>query len=438
VDDSVVFLLMLAIILALTVKHWVNGFLFILFFICTIRLIQDRPAVLFRSLCDLTVTVCLAAPFLAVAIGQIMRFELLPREFDAPSRLLLAVPVFLFLRSRGLEATKHLDIALGSAIILAFFLVDDFESQRFGGRFATVIADTNTFGSYLAIFTVLTFNYLLNPIQNSLKIFRKIFLFSALALGMYLVFYSQSRGAWIALFFGFFLMAAFAIKDRRLFPIFFISFVTTAGVFIIVSTPILKDRAISIFQETAAVSQPTSQESSIIHREQMSEATQETAAVFQPTSQESSFIHRARMSEAALLLIKEKWLSGYGDRGYASSLESAEFQDKFTSETLSILKGSGPHNEFLGRFLQSGVWGFLGVLLVVLIPLNIFLESLKHRSCGAPNSRAGILFITTLFVLMFSTEPFALRFTASLNGLLLVIFLSASLKKKLDLVESER
>lgn len=83
---------------------------------------------------------------------------------------------------------------------------------------------------------------------------------------------------------------------------------------------------------------------------------------------------RFDMWENAILGIQEKPILGWGSKGYIE-LKKQQVANKTMAK--STLHFNDTHNQYLDSFVKRGFVGFLGLILIVLVPLQFFLKKMK-------------------------------------------------------------
>jgi O-antigen ligase len=190
----------------MTLRGWTNYFVFILLLLAIIHFVtKSRTPPTHKNqaqehrLATWAIIFTLASPILAIFFSQLFRGEFTSSAFDGPSRFLLAVPVFLYLKDRSFNFTKIIEwtIPISLIICLGAYLLNPAASEEWGGRAATYFVDTITFGVYCLIlgFICLASIKINDEKESALLTILKII---GLAIGFYLAIQSQSRSAWTA------------------------------------------------------------------------------------------------------------------------------------------------------------------------------------------------------------------------------------------------
>lgn len=401
----------------LSVPHWINAALFLLAILLPIHktLLADQTREgSYKTKQSQLILVAFLAPIVAVLLGQSLRGIWQWSDYDAPARLLLGSVVYTVLAKTVRPSASNVASALAIGLILALAVlplgVTPEAIQRWSGRFATTLSDTNTFGSYVGLIVSLTICLILFslPHKDHNKLSKWSLRWLALipvGIGVWALIGSQSRGAWIS-FAGVLSAVTWVLfsHSRRA--------VTTGLLVMTICIAI----AVSLATSNGALWRLES----IWH---------ELWAAFQGHYRTDSASVRIQMYQVALDLFWAAPFTGYGDLGYKLALESTVLKSQYPPEVLNMLGGAGPHSEIFGRALQSGLWGVVGVILHFGIPSWIFWKNgqVDRSSLGRVINRTGLVLMTYLILVQFTIE-FTLKHTASFNALILALLLAVSVK----------
>lgn len=398
-----IFLAFAAPVFFLSIGRWISGCYYLLFLASIAWIIREKPQ---WEREDRWVALVLAAPIMAVVIGQLLRWDWRLSEWDAPIRLLAGIPIYLMFKHQignQINNTKKVlqGLVLGSAIGLLFlpFFIDEQRTIQFGGRIATVIADPNTFGSYVGVLFLFVcaglFSVHVSKQETSTALMRgRLVIYgAALITGFILILQAQSRGSWLAWSLGYLILALIALRGN------------------------LVKLAVAILIPLGLI---TTFFSSDQLRARVSSIVPELSNGTTNKKENSSGGIRLNMAIATFMLAKERPWSGYGDMGYSKRLYDEDFKARFSPETIHVMSSAGPHQEILARTLQSGMWGLAATLLLFLGPIAFF--SIKSRSVQKERvfaAQIGLIFCCQLLALQFTIEPFSLKFTTTFNALIL-------------------
>lgn len=408
--------------LLLSVPHGGNAAFFLLFLASLWGLWINRPTPRQDSSPGAHLTIALLiAPIIAVAMGQLLRGDLIIKEFDAPSRLLAATAIFLWL-SRVQLSPAAIANALGLGAAAGLILLTQFLSERwmshYGGRFSTEMSAPNDFGGYVGILMTLATTLLITTKweRSRANFGGRLLLLAGFAAGLWLILGSQSRGPWLAtgVSLVFLLFLSLWIDQRRGLALILGAFLSIGLTLQLPQFSGLKDRLTSTIQEPIAW--------------------------LQDGQRDTSGGTRLSMIPASIELFQTQPLSGFGDFGYSPLARTEGFKQKFGNSTSDQLGGEGgPHNELAARSLQSGVWGLAATLLLLIAPVVLFAQRLlkDFRTNSSPStSLMGLGFAINIFLLSFVLEPYSLKHTATFNALLLAVLLSTQVSTSSRLRQS--
>lgn len=89
------------------------------------------------------------------------------------------------------------------------------------------------------------------------------------------------------------------------------------------------------------------------------------------------------MWENALIVIKQAPLFGHGSKEYESFKDE---EIEFKQMEKSTLRFNNLHNQYLESWIKPGFVGFIGLMLVTLMPLFYFIRNLKEPSLDINSS----------------------------------------------------
>ncbi|WP_175994479.1 O-antigen ligase family protein [Burkholderia vietnamiensis] len=335
--------------------------------------------------------VALAAPIVALGIGQLFRQEWVLKAFDAPIRMLLAIPILLHCYQRRVDFARIVGYAAPLALFAMLIEVwlDPTASRQWGGRYATYFVDTDTFGVYglvLTGFCLFSIRVTSERAGKLLAAWQSV----GVLVGIALIIGSGTRTAWYVIPVVFVLRLWLNRRSVRLWWLL-------AGFAALVAVLVLN-------QEIAA---------------RLMSGYDEIRQWLTGTQRDTSAGLRLTMWHMSWELFKHRPWGGYGDTGYLALLNQP-WITSIAPPSQAIAIEHGPHNELLANLLRSGVAGGVAVLCQFLIPLVFF-----ARRCHAANasvkqaSRLGLIYIICVMVMSIGFEMFTLKYTASFYGLMI-------------------
>jgi O-antigen ligase len=416
-DNTTLYLLLVACAFILSNGNISNAAFFILL-IAGICSIQRR----YFLLTDILIYFLFSLPIIAVFAGQMLRLEWSLKEFDAPSRIFAAIFIFKFVKFTKPSKKLCFNVltigsALGLILLLLFLDIDSTNFYR--GRFATRTSAPNDLGGYSGLLLTMTVTGLLG-LREKFKLieichkksYKNIFIFlvcfAGLIAGAYILLGTQSRGPWLVAVFSllitflywFFFQPKRAVKLLIFFALLFVT---------VLNTPWFKKLDDRIW---STVNEPI-----------------QWVMTNRENQEKTSGGARLSMLYASGELFSKAPFKGFGDFGYSPQAREPEFAQKYGSEVSHQLGGQGgPHNEIAARSLQSGIWGLIATVFLLVYPVYRFgRQTLQADDEDQRDlSFMGFVIFSYIFLLSFVLEPYSLKHTATFNALLLAVLLGAT------------
>lgn len=386
----------------LTIRGWTSGFLFFLVLLA-LAFWRDCPAAWRGTRSDLErmgVIFALASSFAGVLISQLLRGDFSPKALDGPSRILLAIPIFLLLVEKRVNFVRLFQFACPISLLLAVASTTLFPF-RWGDRFASYFVDPITFGNYALILGFMSF-FSINVLERDGRFAIGLKL-AGLVAGVYLSIWSQSRSGWLA---GAVLLALWLTVYRG---------------------PLRPATRFGIAALALAAALLTYLSLDLV-RERVDGAVYDVTAWMSGENPDTSIGFRLSMWRMAFVLFCESPLYGYGDVGYKQLLDSNPYLTSLATPAARLTMYTGPHNDVLANMLQSGIFGLISALSLFLIPAFVFWRGLRSaipRIHGA--SLLGLCFVVGLFVSSLGEQVLYLKFLASFYGLMIASLCATAL-----------
>jgi len=390
----------------LTVRSWINGILVILSLFCLFFLIYNKNKIQLHQ-SDQIVIATFILPILAVLITQAYTNNWSMRPYDGPSRFLLGIPIYLYIRSEKINILPIIAIAIPLTLVfnLVSVLINTTPSEFWNNRLTTYFVDPLTFGNYsliLGFLSLLMVQYQHNLKAVYLKNIFQIACLTGFVIGLYLSLGSMSRSGWLAIPF----LAIYSIWCLRkeiashlnvfLVIIFFASLFC---LFLLLSNEVIQARFLSIYSETNAwITKSRGFDS-------------------------SSGGIRLSMWVLSYKLFMMNPLMGYGDLGYKDLLITDPNLIASASEIARTSMFNGPHNEILANSLRYGIFGLISSCSLFTTPAVIALLKMREENFAA---KLIFSFIVSLLICSVALEVFNLKYTASFYAFLMPILLAAS------------
>ena len=347
----------------------------------------------------------LLAPILAVGLSALLRGDSSPPPFDAPSRFLLGVPIFLLVLRARVDATQVLRWVLplaGVAALASLYVLG--RATRFPeGRDTNTLVDPLVFG-YLSLTFGLMCLISMTPAQwkqrQWLSLAWRAF---GVALGMYLSLRSGSRTGWMAvpLVVGawFYLNWGCGHPVRSL-VVLLAALAAPALAYWL--APTVQLRADLAWSELASYA-------------------------WSGVAPDTSIGLRITYLRIAADTFAMHPLAGMGD----TSQTPMSQLPTFPYASPAALEGAfhaAFHNQVVSNAVRYGVGGLLATLALLLLPLAICVRQLKRTTGVAQdNARMGFAYTVTMVVSSASTEVVDLKFLASFYALMVALLCGAAL-----------
>lgn len=389
IDRLGVTLLLLMPIGTLAIKKWSNSLFLLAVIVSIVALTQKRGLLFEKSQWILILVLTFAAPFLIDLLMQAVRGEIVSAQLDAPSRLLLGVPILFFCLNKKIQDPRLFTLVVGVSVLATFMsILLDPRGVNFWGRWSTSSVDPNSLGCITAVVAGVLIYLCLVHFTTRHWIALSL-AFAALLIGLVVLLKSQSRGGWIVLGLLAPLIIVLAKKQELKGSLLIIFAIFSAATLFIFQDPALQSRAQSIYLET----------------KNWWETPREAA---------SSIGVRLNMLEASWALIKHSPFVGYGDHGYVNVLASGVL-GSFSPAAVDAIVNT-PHNEIIGKTLKSGLLGGFAAGLVFLIPGVLFFTSMKSGKALVNYLPAslGLIIVIGFFLSGMSAGILGLTYLSSL------------------------
>ena len=263
---------------------------------------------------------------------------------DSPSRLILAIPVFIYIRKVGLDIDS---IWVGSAIgaissgvyayyqhtVLGFNMAEGFTSHIYFGQVALI----------------LTLFSLVGVIMNK-SLWVKGLLLISVVIGFYAVLVSGSRGGWVAI---------------PAIMILFLSFKTTKSTF---------GKKMVFIGVVASILYAAYETPQFPVKSRVDAAVNNVIAYYQEDKVNTSSGFRLEMWKAAWLMTEDSKFLGVGEAQYHSNVVRLIEEGKVHKELNYF---SAPHSQYFNSLSEQGMIGLLSLFLMMLIPLKVAMNRIK-------------------------------------------------------------
>jgi len=284
------------------------------------------------------------ALFFGIACLNIAIFGDSFSAIDQYSRMVLAIPVYLYIRRVGVNWKIVLIGAAIGAILSAYFgwqQVEILGAGRTGGITNAVY--------YGGIATLIWLFCLYGFFINKGFLLKLFFTFSFLA-SSYTVIASGTRGAWIVLPLLLLLFLYFKTRDISLFKR------------LIGATTVL---AVSILVYQFALTG--------MHA-RFNTAMDDVTGYYQQHNSSTSVGARLEMWRGSWLIAQDNYFIGKGAKAYASGTSELINDNKIDP---SIARFNGPHSQYFRTLIEQGLLGFIALLGIFITPLYWLVKKLS-------------------------------------------------------------
>jgi len=345
----------------------------------------------------IALAIALSSAALAIFLSQAYHGHFDPHPYDGASRFLLAIPVYLVLRSINLRTLMSFQYGLPLGAMTALLLVLFTSGHYFNtARASTAFMHPIYFGDlslmlgFLSLFSINLFKRDA-PLLISLKTLGCV-------AGIYVSILSESRGGWIAI--PILLTMWLVIQNKkqryiRLAYAFPLLVVTLLASYFFIS--IIQHRIDRIFYELAN---------------------------FSNGQADSSIGIRLQLWKAALHLYGNNPLFGVGPDGFAQSMASLSQSGFITPEAAKLGRGE-VHSQILASLVGLGIPGLLSILAIYFVPLFMFWKA-THSSVNAQRNAGtmGVCLTLGFFLFGLSVETFNIKMIVSFYSLTLAVLLA--------------
>lgn len=411
-------LLCCAPLLVLTVPRWANVVLFLGGLLALLQLARGelpRASLAPRERrWALAVMLAYVAPVASAALAGVLRQDVNVSEFDAPSRFLLAIPIFLFVLRTRWPVARVLAwvLPLALAIVLGYLQLwgYDHKWEEVGGprRLTTFLVDPLVFGYFNLTFGLMALVWIRpgdwRDGRGRWGIAAGVI---ALALGAYFSVRSGSRSGWLALPLVIGIWAHYHWGRRhRLAAVAVLATVLLLPVAAYFLVPVVGSRVDEAVQDV--VQYPW--HGVLMH---------ETSLGYRITF----------MRMAADLFASHPW-AGIGDFSHMPPPVGA-----FSYASPAAIEfgfRSGFHNQVVTTAVRSGVGGALATLALLLVPLLVCARGLRAGAAPAARRDAmmGLAYCICVVVTSLGMEVVDLKFAASFYAVMTALFCGAVLGRR--------
>ena len=336
---------------SLFIDKFVNSCFYLILLISLFRLVADRQAARdCWALCKQHWLVCSAmtAPLLAVLIHQLLRGEFMVRLYDLPARLAVFGLIFGLLTHLSANQIRQVKwgFIIGTVLYTVLLYIDTQGGQvRVGNVNSFSIIFSSELAFLMGMFSILSIHW--TQRRSGLILAAQIL---AGLCGLYGVYLSQTRGAWLAI------------------PLFVIISISTlmhtgqARTKLLIYTGIVATLLL-MFAGTNVV------------QERIEEARHDITEFTGKDNLDTSVGVRLQLWHASWTMFTEHPLLGVGKENFSGELQQLRNQGRIT-EAAAVQYHS--HNEVLYSMATMGLVGLIALLLVYMVPITYFGRFMFH------------------------------------------------------------
>jgi len=406
-------------LLSLIVKGWVSGALFFATLIAAILLLLPflkHPPEGLRTQSSIFTAdplgrfstffvIAFTLPILSVALGQLLQGSLNVARFDAPSRYLMALVVFIVIARYRSAMPEVLGIAIPAATIITLILIPYVPISHwnsFPNRLSNHFIDPLIFGQVALALGVMSLLLLGSSKKRSWYI--TLFQLIGGVVGVYLSLRSGSRTGWLAIPFIVILSIVHYSPFSRWKTIFLAILITSlATIAFYLSSNTAKDRVAAGYSDLKQYQ-------------------------WNAINPETSLGERISWMRIGWHYFSMRPISGWGDEGMEKNINDdaiSVFASKVTREGLLV---AGFHNDYIVNAVRYGIGGLAAIIAIFLIPFLFFVHCLRYKSVQA-YAIVSIAYVLIQSVSSLSYHVLDFKFMASFYALMIALLMGITVNK---------
>lgn len=380
----------------ISIAGGMNG-AFLLLLLLSISALVFRPAGMSAVQWDKEIVIyfaAMAALPAAIFLSQSYHQDYNAHPYDAASRFLLAVPIFMLLRrvKFNVVAVIQYGFPLGAIVGMAVGDASD-------ARMRTSFLDPIHFGDFSLIMGMMSLLSISWLSRDTLVL--RILKITGFLAGSYATLLSGTLGAWVAIpvllaILVYFKVLKFTRKQAALI------------VLVVLMAAVLAYKYNDKIRQRIDV--PLNRELAMFHG-----------------NFDTDIGVRLQLYKAAILIFAKNPIFGVGPEGFRDQMTMMQQSGEISAIAANAGRGE-VHNEILSRTVGLGIFGLAAILMVLFVPLKIFM--LKARSDSAPVRLAGIMgvtFVSGFFVFGLSLDILNLTMATAFYSLTVAVLLAACL-----------
>lgn len=404
---------------SLIVKGWVSGILFFSALIAAVLLLHPFCVRSFNPLriksdlfaadplgrLSIFFIFAFTLPLLSVFFGQLMQGNWNLARFDAPSRYLIAMPVFIAVACHRSAVPRVLELSIPAATIVTLVLIPYVPATLWStivGRLSNHFIDPLIFGQTALALGVMS----LLMIRLSDKHPWYIVALQLLGgvVGIYLSLRSESRTGWLAIPFIVLLWvicySPFSRGKTALFAVVIASLVTISFYF---ASSTVKDRVGDAYSDLSGYQ-------------------------WNAVNSETSIGDRINWIRIGWHFFSIRPLHGWGDQGLSGHINDEAITVYASKASRDGVLIAGFHNDYVANAVRYGIGGFIATAGIFLMPFLFFAYCLRCKKVQS-YAMAGIGYILIQSVSSLSYHVLDFKFMASFYALMIAVLLGVMVNK---------
>jgi O-antigen ligase len=331
----------------------------------------------------------------AIFLSQSYNHHYSGHPYDAASRFLLGVPVFMMLRNMRFKVIAMVQYGFPLATIVGCLMLKQIDD----GRYGISTLDLIHFGDFALVMGVLSVLCLDWTGRDALLL--RLFKIAGFAAGIYASVASGSRGGWIAMpvflmIFICFRMGKVSIRTLLMVPFMLV----IAGLIAYASSHEIHQRVDDLLGDVTSL---------------------------QHGNPDTSTGIRLQLFKAAASVFVQHPFFGVGPEGFAKEMDVMERAGTITHLAADLGRGE-VHNELLSKAAGMGVFGLAAMLAIYLVPAGIFYRSMRSSISQIRQSgMLGLIFVSGFIIFGLTAETLNLTMATAFYSLTVAVLLAACL-----------
>ena len=406
-------------LLSLIVKGWVSGVLFFATLIAAILLLlpffRHPPEGLRTQSAIFTAdplgrlstffVIAFTLPILSVALGQLLQGSLNVARFDAPSRYLFAVVVFIAVARYRSPVHRVLELAVPAASIITLTLISYVPAtfwSTYPGRLSNHFIDPLIFGQIALALGVISL-LMMRFNEKRVSFITLLQLIGAVA-GIYLSIRSGSRTGWLGIpLLVFFLVMHYSMLSRWKTALLAVTAVGLLMSALYFGSSTMKPRLNDMYSET------------INYR-------------WNSMNADTNVGVRISWMRIGWHFFSIHPLSGWGDQGLEKNINDEAIAVHASKASRDGILIAGFHNDFVANAVRYGIGGFISTVGIFLLPLVFFTYCLRYKKVES-YAMAGIGYVLIQSASSLSYHVLDFKFVASFYALMISVLLGVIVNK---------